>query len=47
MNSIKSKFDEIMQEALSQIPDLDDDSGFDPRDEPIEAIDVWKNYIFV
>ena len=44
MNSIKSKFDAIMQEALSQIPDLDIDSGFDPHEEPIE---VWKYYLIL
>ena len=41
MNSIKSQFDAIMQEALSQIPDLDDDSVFDPHDEPLDVLNYY------
>ena len=41
MNSIKSQFDAIMPEVLSQIPDLDVDSGFDPYDEPIDVFNYY------
>lgn len=37
MNSIKSKFDAIMQEAMSKIPDIDIDSGLDSHDESIDV----------